>query len=142
TPEVATMAKAALYSLRRLLDNPPDKITFGINEPSVANAEITLSGETFRLITEILETISNGHPVMILPLQAELSTQEAANILNVSRPYVIKLLEQGIIPSRKVGVYRRILASDVLQYKQHNEAARHQALDELTKQAQELDMGY
>ncbi len=142
TPEVATMAASALYSLGKLLDNPPDKITFTINEPSLANAEITLSGETFQLVTEILKTISKGHPVIILPLQAELSTQEAADILNVSRPYVVKLLDSGTIPSRKVGVYRRILASDVLQYKQQNEAARYQALDELTKQAQELDMGY
>ncbi|NMF65323.1 DNA-binding protein (plasmid) [Brasilonema octagenarum UFV-E1] len=142
TPEVATMAEAALYSLGQFLDNPPDKITLAIIEPPLANAEITLSGDMFRLVTEVLKTISKGHPVTILPLQAELSTQEAADILNVSRPYLVKLLDSGTIPSRKVGVYRRVLASDVLQYKQQNEAARHQALDELTKQAQELDMGY
>ncbi|MBR8835241.1 MAG: helix-turn-helix domain-containing protein [Stigonema ocellatum SAG 48.90 = DSM 106950] len=78
----------------------------------------------------------------MLPLQAELSTEEAADLLNISRPYLVKLLLEGTIPSRKVGVYRRVRASDILYYKQQNEAARHQALDELTKQAQELDMGY
>lgn len=142
TPEVVTMAEAALYSLEQFLDNPPDKITLAVTEPSFTKTEITFSGEVFRLIIEVLKTVSKGQPVTILPLQAELSTQEAADLLNVSRPYLVKLLDEGTIPSRKVGVYRRVLATDVLQYKQQNEVARHQALDELIKQAQELDMGY
>ena len=72
----------------------------------------------------------------------ELSTQEAADILNVSRPYLVNLLESGKIPFRKVGLRRRILAADVMTYKKHIDQERYQTLAELAAQAQELKMGY
>lgn len=72
----------------------------------------------------------------------ELATQEAADLLNVSRPYLIQLLKEGKIPHRKVGTKRRILAKDVIRYKKAIYKKRYKALEELTKQAQELGMGY
>ena len=142
TPEAARMAEQALRSLGEFLNNPPDRVTLSFAEPSLPDTRITIPGGIFRLLAEVLQTISAGQPVTILPIEAELSTQEAADLLNVSRPYLVKLLDEGTIPSRKVGVYRRVRAADVLHYKRKNDAARHEVLDELTKQAQELDMGY
>lgn len=79
---------------------------------------------------------------MLIPIHAELTTQEAADILNVSRPFLIKLIESSEIPCRKVGRHRRIRFEDLMNYKQQIDSARMQALDELASQAQELNMGY
>ncbi len=78
----------------------------------------------------------------MLPIDAELSTQQTAEILNVSRPYLVNLLEQGEIAFRKVGTHRRLMAKDVFEYKQRIDTKRSEALDELTTQAQEYEMGY
>jgi excisionase family DNA binding protein len=71
-----------------------------------------------------------------------MTTQEAANFLHVSEPFLVGILEVGHIPFRKVGTRRRVRFQDVLTYKQTIDAQREQALDALTAQAQELGMGY
>lgn len=104
--------------------------------------KVTIPGEAAHLLVAMLEEMAEGNAVTVLPLRGELSTQEAAEILNVSRPYLISLLEKGEIPFRKVGTHRRVRLSDLLHYKRQDDEVRRRALGELTAQGQELDMGY
>ena len=109
---------------------------------SKKSAEIVLPQDVFKLLISVLAEIGRGNAVTVMPVEAELTTQQAADILNVSRPYLITLLDEGQIPYRKVGTRRRVKLIDVLAYKRRIDEARMKVLEELTAEAQELDMGY
>jgi excisionase family DNA binding protein len=91
---------------------------------------------------DILEAMAAGRGVTIVPENAELTTVEAAAMLNISRPFLIQLLEKGVIPHRKVGKHRRIRVEDVMAYKERDDREREAVLDELVAEAQKSDMGY
>lgn len=80
--------------------------------------------------------------VAFIPDHAELTTVQAADLLNVSRPYLIKLLDDKAIPHRMVGKHRRIRVDDVMAYKDAIDREREEILDQLTREAQEQDLGY
>jgi len=103
---------------------------------------IQLPAGAVSLLMDILEAMAAGRGVTIIPENAELTTVEAADVLNVSRPYLIKLLEDGALPHRKVGKHRRVRMEDVMAYKERIDREREAVLDQLAAQAQELDMGY
>lgn len=95
-----------------------------------------------QLLMDILTEMGEGNAIAFTPIHTELSTQEAAELLNVSRPYLVKLLDNNEIPSRKVGTKRRVLAKDVLHYKSEIDNKRQKILDTLAKKSQDFDMGY
>ncbi len=94
------------------------------------------------LLMEILEAMAAGRGLTLIPENAELTTVQAAEVLNVSRPFLIKLLDENALPHRKVGKHRRIRMEDVMAYKAKIDRDREAVLDELARQAQELAMGY
>jgi excisionase family DNA binding protein len=94
------------------------------------------------LLMDILEAMAAGRGVAIIPQNAELTTVQAAEILNVSRPFLIKLLTDKVIPHRKVGKHRRILMEDVMAYKNRIDREREEVLNQLAADAQENSMGY
>jgi excisionase family DNA binding protein len=104
--------------------------------------ELRLPRAAVPLLIEILDQMSKGRTVKALATDAEVSTQRAANLLHVSRPFLIELLEKKEIPFRRVGSHRRIRLSDVLAYKRRIDEQRMAALDELARMSQELGLGY
>jgi excisionase family DNA binding protein len=108
-----------------------------------AKEEVVIPPEAARLIKVILAEMEEGRTVSVnSSAEREITTQEAAGLLKVSRPFLVKLLETGQIPFRKVGSRRRVLAKDVLSYKKSTDSMRGRVLEKLAKQAQELNMGY
>jgi excisionase family DNA binding protein len=103
---------------------------------------VTVPKEAFDLFLEVLGQMANGNAVTIVPTHAEVTTQEAAEFLNVSRPFVVKLIEEGKLPCRRVGTHRRIKMADLLQYKDADAAARTAVLNELAEEAQKHGLGY
>lgn len=116
------------------------QIDFHDDQGSVRPVRIPTSA--LRLLLEVLTEIGQGNAVSIIPIHAELTTQEAADVLNVSRPFLVQLLEKGDIPFHKTGTHRRVRYQDVMDYKNSIDGERRKALAELAAQAQELDMGY
>ena len=103
---------------------------------------IELPAGAVKLLQAILEDMASGRAVTIVPQNAELTTQQAADFLNVSRPFLVQLLEQKKLPFRLVGTHRRIRFEDVLRFKESTDAERRRVLDQLAVEAQDLKMGY
>ena len=136
----AALARSSGQSLARLIrKNRPLKL-------KVTDADqeqpIELPPGAVLLLMDILEAMAAGRGITLIPENAELTTVQAADVLNVSRPFLIKLLKAKALPCRKVGAHRRIRMEDVMAYKARIDADREAVLDQLVAEAQEHDMGY
>lgn len=103
---------------------------------------LTVPASALHVLVQILEAVGRGEAVEVIPVAAELTTQQAADILNVSRPYLVSLLETGKIPFRKVGTHRRVQKTDIVAYKKKSDTESEKALTELAQMAQEYGLGY
>lgn len=128
----------ARQASRQLSRRKREQLTVGLEDGS----ELVLPKAAALLLTHLLTEMSQGNAVTLIPLHAELSTKQAADYLNVSRPFLVNLLKDGKIPFRKVGSHRRVLFTDLKAYRDRFEVDRQKAMDELAAQAEELDMGY
>lgn len=139
SPEEIRLAKENLEIFARQLGK---KVITGRIGEKGKECVFRLPETTVRLVVDLLSETSRGNPVAIMPLKTEFSTQQAANFLNVSRPFFVNLLEKGEIPFRKVGSHRRVRFDDLIRYKKKTDKRSLEALDELVTQAQDLGMGY
>lgn len=101
---------------------------------------VPLPASATKLLLDVLTHFADGNAVMVLPIHREISTQQAADLLNISRPYLVRMLERDELPYRQVGTRRRLQLKDVLAYKARQAADRKRVLDELTAQAEELGL--
>jgi len=111
-------------------------------EVSGEKGPIKIPVSALKHLNTIINLMAQGKAITVNPVDAEITTQEAANFLNVSRPYIVKLLEEGKIPFHKVGSHRRIKLKDFLAFKHQHKKEQREALDELTKISQELGLDY
>lgn len=107
----------------------------------VGDETVVLPADASRAVRALLRDLASGVPVHVVPLDAELTTQQAADLLELSRTYVVRLIDQGSMPAHMAGTHRRLLARDVLAYRQRR-ATKLAALGELTEAGEELGLTY
>jgi excisionase family DNA binding protein len=135
SPQDAALATESSRILARL--EPEKELTVQID-----GEQLVLPKAVFGLLSKILAEMSAGNAVKIFPIHAQLTTQEAADFLNVSRPYLIKLIEKKELGCMKVGTHRRVSFQELQAYKARRDAVTQEALAELVTEAQEEHMGY
>jgi excisionase family DNA binding protein len=137
--EESELARASAEALGRLMGQLPELERARV---SLDGNEMILPRQALALLREVLAEMAQGNAVTIVPTHAELTTQEAANFLNVSRPHIVKLLEQNVIPFSKTGTHRRVRYQDLVNYRNEQIEQSQRTLDKLAAEAQELGLGY
>ena len=133
----AVLAERTGRKLAALLDGTePVSVRFG----TVDEESVQIPAQAALLLREILDQMARGNAVALTPVHVELTTRQAADLLQVSRTFLVRLLDEGRIPSRKVGSHRRVRTEDVLAYRRDTESRRRDALDELTAHDQKLGL--
>jgi len=134
--ELAQEGKAALAEAVK--DEQAARLTFP--KSSKKGREVTLSPSVIRVLSRVFEELAQGHAVTVLPLDEEITTQEAADLLLVSRPYFIGLLEQGELAFRKVGNQRRVRLREVLEYRRQQYERSTKAMHKMSKLSHEMGL--
>ena len=137
--ETVRLARVGAAELGRLLNKLPEADRAHVK---LDGQDLILPRQALILLRDLLADMAQGNAVAIVPLHAEMTTQQAADILNVSRPYLITLLEKGELRFTRVGTHRRIQFKDLMAYKDKIKEQSSNAMDELVKIAQENNLGY
>ena len=136
------VAVSALSTVRRYLErhgDRPGEVRIKVDEAD-DGSELVVPRGALELLARILAHMAAGQGVSVVPAHAELTTQQAADLLNVSRPFLIGLLEAGEIEYRKVGAHRRVTMSSLMDYMRRDDERRRETADELTALSQELGL--
>jgi excisionase family DNA binding protein len=142
TAEEIAIARDSGRALAAVLSTRTQMQEINLVDDEGKACSVTVPVDALRMFVEILTQLGMGNAVHIIPVHAELTTQEAANMLDVSRPHLVSLLDAGKIPCRKVGRHRRIRFEDVLAFKKASTEKSDKAFTELVEEAQKLKMGY
>jgi excisionase family DNA binding protein len=140
--EEVALAKVGSQELSAVLESSGDIQNFEVTGKDGETHSVQLPSSAVQLMIEVLTQLGQGNSVNITPIHAELTTQEAADLLNMSRPTFIKLLDEGTLPHTRSGNRRKVAFVDVMSYKQSLDEKRQSALDELSSLDQELGLGY
>jgi excisionase family DNA binding protein len=137
TEEEALIAREALAKLKPLAEAKTD---IKLRVMGKADVVVPLPARAVEIIVDLLRAIMERKPFSVLPHEAELTTRQAADFLNVSRPYLVGLLDKGEIPHRMVGTHRRVLTTDLLNYKKKSDEARRAAIARMVAESQKLGL--
>ena len=142
TPEEVALAKISSRELSAFLETKADTQALSITDKEGTAHPVEIPVSALRLLVEVLTQLGEGNTVNLIPVHAELTTQEGADMLNVSRPTFIKLLDGGKVPFHRSGNRRKVKFTDVYDYKQQINQQRLATLEELSALDQEMGMGY
>jgi excisionase family DNA binding protein len=140
TAEVSALAADASRRLFRVIGNS-QKETCVVRFETAPDEPVVLPAAAVRLLGALLTELARGNAVTLVPYHAELTTQQAANLLNVSRPFLVSLLESGQLPHHKVGTHRRVRFADLMAFKRRRDSESESALRELAALSQDLNLG-
>ncbi len=139
--EVA-LARDSSRSLAQTIPKKQSQVKISVISDGLTASDIIVPASALKLLVSLLTEMAQGNAVTVLPMHAELTTQQAADLLNVSRPYFIKLLKEEKIPFKKVGRHRRVAARDVMAFKVTQEKVSDESVETLISEAQKLNLGY
>ena len=137
--EIAIKCVFDLNKTGKVFKRKSDTVKINIQE---SGEFLTLPSKAMDLLVYILSNMAEGKSISLIPSDSEVTTQQAADMLNVSTPHIVKLLEEGAIPYKKTGSHRRILLEDLIAYDKKLKDQRSASLKAIAKQAQELGLGY
>ena len=136
TEAEAREANEAIRALASVLTT--ERLPFSVSRNGEVT-EIELSPALGQLVMDVLGHVARGEMVTVVPYGTELTTKQAADLLNVSRPFLVGLLDDGTIPFHRVGSHRRVKSQDLLTYRSERDAERQRALEDLQRQGQDYD---
>jgi excisionase family DNA binding protein len=134
---VAEDERPRLIEIDRLLERGADHVSISTGQ---SNDAVTLPEPVLRLLHRLVHSLAKGQAVTLVSMDKLLTTQQAADLLNVSRPYLVKLLEEGEMPHQKVGTHRRVRFEDVMAYKRRRQREQEAALVRLVRLSEELGL--